>query len=462
MRTLLPLALGCTAVLATASAEAAEARAIAVHCGHLVDTLGGRLLGETTVVIEGARIKSVEPGNRTPAGATQVDLATQTCAPGLIDDHTHLTDQTSATGYVDKFHWNIADYAVRSTVYARRTLLAGFTTVRNVGDLHNDSVALRNAINAGILVGPRIFTAGVPLSSTGGHADRTNGYRMDLAGDPGVMDGIINSPEDAVKAVRLHYKLGDDLIKIMPSGGVLDESSSGDNPQLTIEEIRAVVSTAHDYGFTVAAHAHGAEAIRRAVIGGVDSIEHGTFMNDEDMRLMKEHGTWYVPTIIAGTFVAQMAKVPGYYPPEVAAKALAIGSKILATAGRAYHAGVKIAFGTDAAVYPHGENAHELELMVQAGMPTLFVLQAATMHCAQLLKKEADLGSVTPGKFADLIAVAGNPLDDISVMKHVNFVMKAGVIYKQDGKALDLDVQPQWTSGPPGAAPAPAAQGFDF
>ena len=462
MRILVVLILGCAAFSLTASAQEASPRLTAVHCGHLVDTLGGRLLGETTVLVSGARIQAVEPGHDTPPGAKEVDLSALTCLPGLIDDHTHLTDQTSTSGYVDKFHWNLADYVVRSTVYARRTLLAGFTTVRNVGDSHNESVALRNAINAGVIVGPRIFTAGVPLSSTGGHADPTNGYRMDLAADPGVMQGIINSPEEAVKAVRLHYKLGDDLIKIMPSGGVLDESSSGDNPQLTIEEIKAVVSTAHDYGFTVAAHAHGAEAIRRAVIGGVDSIEHGTFMNDEDMRLMKEHGTWYVPTIIAGTFVAQMAKVPGYYPPQVAAKAAAIGSQILGTAGRAYRAGVKIAFGTDAAVYPHGENAHELELMVQAGMPTLFVLQAATMHSAQLLKKDHDLGSVSPGKFADVIAVEGNPLDDIGIMKHVTFVMKAGVIYKQDGKAIDHDVQPQWSAGPPSPAAATAAEDFDF
>lgn len=462
MKTIALLILGCTAVPGIVAAQTVPSHLIAIHCGHLLDVLAGRLLGESTVLIDGARIKAVEAGRLAPSGATEVDLSTLTCLPGLIDDHTHLTSQTSPSEFVDTFHWNLADYVVRSTVYARRTLLAGFTTVRNVGDSHNESVALRNAINARILVGPRIFTAGIPLSSTGGHADPTNGYRMDLAGDPGVMQGVINGPEDAVKAVRQHYKNGDDLIKIMPSGGVLDESSSGDNPQLTIEEIKAVVATAHDYGFTVAAHAHGAEAIRRAVIGGVDSIEHGTFMNDEDMQLMKEHGTWYVPTIVAGTFVAQMSKVPGYYPPAVAAKAAAIGPQILATAGRAYRAGVKIAFGTDASVYPHGENAHELELMVQAGMPTMFVLQAATMHAAQLLKKDTDLGSVTPGKFADLIAVEGNPLDDISIMTHVRFVMKAGVVYKQDGRAIDLDVQPQWGSAPPNPTQTPAAQGFDF
>jgi imidazolonepropionase-like amidohydrolase len=328
---------------------------------------------------------------------------------------------------------------VRSTIYARRTLLAGFTTVRNLGDQQNETVALRNAINGGLIAGPRIFTAGVPMGSTGGHADPTDGYRYDLAGDPGPDQGIINSPDDAAKAVRLHYKRGDDLIKIMPSGGVLDQSASGDNSQMTLEEIKAVVATAHDYGFTVAAHAHGAESIRRAVVGGVDSIEHGTYMDDADMKLMKEHGTWYVPTIIAGDYVAHKALIPGYYPPQVAAKAAAIGPLIIGTAGRAYKAGVKIAFGTDAGVYPHGENAHEFELMVQAGMPPLFAIQAATVHASELLKHDKDLGSVTAGKFADVVAVAGNPLDNIALLKQVSFVMKEGVVYKRDGKALEYN-----------------------
>lgn len=434
---------GVAEAAATASQPGSTAPAVtALHCGHFIDTAAGKTLGATTVVIEGGRVRDVQAGTQTPAGAKEIDLSTQTCLPGLIDSHTHLTSETSRTAFLDRFHWNVADYAVRSTVYARRTLMAGFTTVRNLGDSDNESVALRNAINAGVIPGPRIYTAGQAIGSTGGHADPTDGYRRDLAGDPGPTVGIINSPDDAVKAVREHYKLGDDLIKIMPSGGVLDESTSGDNAQLTLEEIRAVVSTAHDYGFTVAAHAHGAEGIRRAVVGGVDSIEHGTYLDAEDMKLMVEHGTWYVPTIIAGDFVARQAKVPGYYPAQVAAKASAIGPLIMATAGRAYKAHVKIAFGTDAAVYPHGQNAHEFELMVQAGMPPMYTIQAATLHGAQLLKRDKDLGTVAAGKIADLVAVPGDPVADIGVMTRVSFVMKDGVVYKMNSVPVETALQP--------------------
>ena len=416
-----------------------------LDCARLLDPAAGKMLGETTLVVEDGHIKEIragtvdiEPYRQAAVAAGKpfqyLKMTNATCMPGLIDAHTHLTMQFSKSSYSDKFRLNPADYAIRSTVYAKRTLLAGFTTVRNLGDEHNESIALRNAINAGIVPGPHIFSAGQFIGTTGGHADPTNGFRWDLQGDPGPKDGIINSPEEAWKAVRQHYKDGADLIKIMPSGGVLDESSSSENPQMTLEEIKAVVAAAHDYGFTVAAHAHGAEAIRRAVLGGVDSIEHGTFMDDEDIKLMKEHGTWYVPTIIAGKFVEEKAK-EGWYPPQVAAKAEQVGPIIQATAGKAYRAGVKIAFGTDAAVYPHGQNAKEFEYMVQAGMPPMFVLQAATTHAAELLHKQDQLGRIAVGRGADVIAVPGNPLDDITAMQHVSFVMKGGVIYKEAGKA---------------------------
>jgi imidazolonepropionase-like amidohydrolase len=446
------LAPGLALILGAAFASAADApqpAVVALHCGHLLDVQAGKMLGETTVVVEGKRIRNVQAGAASPPGAQVIELGSLTCLPGFIDSHTHLMDETRPTKYQDEFHWNPADYIVRAPTYARRTLLAGFTTVRNVGDDHNESVALRNAINAGEISGPRIFTAGTAIGTTGGHADPTNSYRMDLMGDPGVPQGVINGVDDAAKAVRLHYKLGDDLIKIMPSGGVLDVSSSGDNPQMTLDEIKAIVATARDYGFTVAAHAHGAEAIRRAVIGGVDSIEHGTLMNDEDIRLMKEHGTYYVPTLSAGDYVARKAQIPGYYPAQVAAKAAAIGPRIMDTAGRAYRAGVKIAFGTDAAVYPHGENAHEFELMVQAGMPPLYALQAATTHAADLLKRDKDLGSVTAGKLADVVAVPGDPLADISVTRKASFVMKDGTVYKLDGRATEAATDPR-----PGGAPS--------
>jgi imidazolonepropionase-like amidohydrolase len=385
-----------------------------------------------TIIVEGDRITDLVDGYAAPvAGDTVIDLESSTVVPGLIDCHVHLSEETSPKSYTERFYLNPVDYAYRSTVYAKRTLLAGFTTVRDLGGRGGVNLALRKAIAEGWVVGPRVFTAGAPIGSTGGHTDRTTGLNNELQQKLGSSDTVIDGPDEARKAVRTRFKEGVDVIKIMPSGGVLSMEGSGDNPQLDDDELQAIVHTAHEYGLKVAAHAHGAEAIRRAVLAGVDSIEHGTFMNDEDIALMKEHGTYYVPTISAGKFVAEKAKIDGYFPPVVQAKAAAIGPLIQQTFARAYKAGVKIALGTDQGVAPHGENAKEFVYMVEAGMPPMKAIQAGTIEGARLIGREKDFGSIEKGKLADIVAVPGDPLADISLMTKVSFVMKAGVIYKQ-------------------------------
>jgi imidazolonepropionase-like amidohydrolase len=309
--------------------------------------------------------------------------------------------------------------------------MAGFTTVRELGDNGVNSVALRRAINEGWVPGPRIYTAGKSLATTGGHADPTNALRGDFRRDPGPLEGVINGPDDARKAVRQRYKDGTDLIKLTATGGVLSLAASGQNPQFTGEELEAVVATAKDYGMTVAVHAHGSEGMKRAVLAGVDSIEHGTYMTDEIIELMKERGTFWVPTNMAGEWVAKKAEEPGYFPEIVRPKAAAIGPAIQGTFRKAHAAGVKIAFGTDSGVSPHGENAREFELMVAGGMPPMKAIQSATLVASQLLRIEDKLGTLEETKLADVIAVKGNPLDDIKAMHDVVFVMKEGVAYKQ-------------------------------
>ncbi len=393
------------------------------------------MLGQTSVTISGDKLEKVESGFQSPSGATVIDLPEATCLPGLIDDHVHLDNEHDSASYSEALHLNPADYVLRSTLYAKRTLMAGFTTVRNVGDHDYDTVALKNQIAAGYAEGPRIFTAGPAISTTGGHADQTNGLSAALQGDPGPSSSVINGPEDARKAVRLHYKEGADLIKAMTSGGVMDLGTNGANPQMTEEEIKAIVETAHDYGMRVAVHAHGAEAIRRSVLAGVDSVEHGTLMDDDDIRLMKEHGTFYCPTIYTAVYVTEMAK-KGSYPPAVTAKALLVGPRITSTVSKAYKGGVKFAYGTDAGVYPHGQNWEDFLYLVKAGLPPAYTLQMATINAAELLGRQDELGSISPGKDADMVAVPGDPLEDISVMSKVSFVMKSGVIYKRDSKEV--------------------------
>ena len=403
-----------------------------VHAGRLLDGRGGPALEQTSVVIRDGKIVRVVEGFIEPQKEDRiVDLSSHTVLPGLMDMHTHLMSEHSKQSYTERFFMNESEYALRSTVYARRTLLAGFTTVRDVGDNGVNAVALRKAIDAGWIVGPRIFTSGKSLATTGGHADPTNGLRGRYRRDAGPDEGVINGPDDARKAVRQRYKDGADLIKLTATGGVLSLAASGRNPQFTVEELEAVVDAARDYGMTVAVHAHGNEGIHRAVLAGVDSIEHGTFLSDETMLLMKKRGTYLVPTILAGVWVAEKARDPDYFPAIVRPKAATIGPVIRSTFARAYATGVKIAFGTDSGVSPHGENAREFALMVAGGMPPMKALQAATLEAARLLKISDRLGTIEAQKIADLIAVKGDPLEHIEVLSDVVFVMKEGVIYKR-------------------------------
>jgi imidazolonepropionase-like amidohydrolase len=414
----------CTTILV-------QAQKTYIQCGQLVDVVNLKVQKEKTVIIEGNKILDIVDGFFTGTKADQlVDLRKQTVMPGLMDMHIHVESETSPTRYLDGFTQNDVDVAYGALKFAERNLMAGFTSVRDLGG-SGVNIALRKAIQKGYVVGPRIYTAGKSIASTGGHADPTNGVRANLMGDPGPKEGVINGKEDAYKAVRQRYKEGSDVIKITASGGVLSMAANGENPQFTEDEVRSIVAAAKDYGFKVAAHCHGVEAMRRAIIGGVNSIEHGTLMDESIFPLMKQYGTYLVPTIIAGRSAADSAKKPGYYPPMVTKKAIEIGPKIQNTFSKAYKAGVKIAFGTDAGVYAHGNNWMEFKYMQEGGMPLIEAIQSATMNAADLMGTQNILGSIEKGKLADIIAVEGDPFADINQMGNVQFVMKDGVIYKQ-------------------------------
>jgi imidazolonepropionase-like amidohydrolase len=403
-----------------------------LHCGRLIDVREGRVLTNATIVITGTTIQRVDTGFTPGAAGDQVvDLRSQTCMPGLIDMHVHLTDEYSAQFDIEGFRLNPADFAIRGVAFAERTLLAGFTAVRDLGADANVNIALRNGINRGVVKGPRVFTAGRSLATTGGHADPTNGMRMGLAPTPTPEDGVVNGLDDARRAVRQRYKDGADVIKITATGGVLSVAASGQNPQFTEEEIRAIVQIAADNGFKVAAHAHGADGLKRAVRAGVHSIEHGTYLDDEGIALMKEHGTYLVPTISAGRWVADKSKIDGFFPEVVRGKAAAIGPLIQATFTRAFKAGVKIAFGTDSGVSAHGDNAKEFAYMVEGGMAPMAAIRSATLDAATLLGQADRFGSIDAGKFADIVAVPGDPIANITMMERVSFVMKDGVVYKR-------------------------------
>ena len=432
-------------LLALSLAAALPAQAATVDylvCEQLFDARAGRNIGKQTVEVRDGKVVSVKAGavvpkfeeerakdpSLTALGAKSLAW----CSPGWTDLHVHLSSQSSPSSYSEGFRMNPEHFAFRAVGYAEKTLMAGFTSVRDLGG--EIILAMRDSINQGQLKGPRIFAAGKGIATTGGHGDPSNGYNARLAhliGPPGPTEGVVNSPDQARQAVRQRYKDGSDVIKITATGGVLSYAKSGDAPQFTEDEVAAVVAAAKDYGYKVAAHAHGKEGIRRAVVAGVTSIEHGTYADDEIFKLMKQKGTWYVPTISAGRFVAEKAKIDGYFPEMVRAKAARIGAQIQGTFAAAYKAGVKIGFGTDTGVGPHGDNAKEFVYMVEAGMPAAEALQAATIRAAEVLGVD-DQGVIEPGKRADIIALAADPLQDIEAVNRVVYVMKDGVVYKND------------------------------
>ena len=398
-----------------------------IYTSSYIDVNKKQINNNYSITVAGDRIISIDKGFIDVNDNELIDLRGMTLMPGLMDMHVHFGQEyQSKAERPSKIERETS--AILAAKHALITLKSGFTTVRQVGDSGMVAISLRDLINSNQIVGPRIFTSGKSIATTGGHADPTNGKDKDSYEYPTAEDGVINGPYDAYTAVRQRYKDGADGIKLTVTGGVLSVAKSGENPQFTAEEVEAVVDAAKDYGMWVAVHAHGSVGMKRAVIAGVDSVEHGTFMTTEVMDLMIKNGTFYVPTISAGEFVADKSKIDNYFPEIVRPKAASVGPQIGSTFSKAYKRGVKIAFGTDAGVQSHGTNWKEFVYMVQYGMPPIETIESATIKTAELLGIESDLGSIDVGKIADLIAVQGDPLKDINSMKNISFVMKDGVV----------------------------------
>ena len=390
-----------------------------LHCGKILNTQSGKELSNQTIVVSKNKIIKIQDGfvSKSKPEDIEIDLKNKYVLPGLIDLHVHIEGEHDTKSYMSKYLDNEADVAFQAVRCAEITLLAGFTTVRDLGGT-GVNISIRNAINKGIVKGPRIYTAGKSIATTGGHADPTNGSNRKLVGDPGPHEGVINSPEGA------------DVIKITATGGVLSVAKSGKNPQFTLEEIKAITTTAKDYNMLTAAHAHGDEGMQRAILGGIKTIEHGTFMSEETMEMMKKYDAYLVPTLTAGKEVEKNAEITGFYPDIVVPKAREVGPQLKATFAKAYKKGVKIAFGTDAGVFAHGTNAKEFGYMVEAGMPALAAIQSATTTNAMLLGIGNEVGQIKENFLADIIAVDENPLNTIRTLEKVVFVMKDGKIYK--------------------------------
>jgi imidazolonepropionase-like amidohydrolase len=401
------------------------AESLKLHCGHMLDVNSGMMLTNRYIEMKNGLFTKVEKMNKQ---AIDLDLKESYCLPGLIDMHTHLSFEFNKNSYSDKFQLNEADYAFKSTLFAKRTLQDGFTTVRDLGDVYNVTIALKKAIANGTVQGPRIFTAGKSIATTGGHADPSNGYRQGIFPNPGPKNGVVNGSAEAAQAVRQRYQDGADLIKITATGGVLSQAASGDNAQFNADELDSIIATAKDYGFKVTAHAHGKEGMKRAIIAGVSSIEHGTYLDDEIIKLMIKHGTYLVPTLIAGDWVTEKSKIKGFFPEVVAKKAATIGPVIAGSFKKAHKAGVNIALGTDSGVSAHGDNSEEFGLMVKASMSPLNALRSGTINAAKLLGQESNLGSIEVGKYADLVTVSENPLKNIDIMTDVKVIIKSGKV----------------------------------
>jgi imidazolonepropionase-like amidohydrolase len=428
------------AVVAAAPAVVAAQQAqtvTAVRAGTLIDGTGAAPVRNAVILIQGDRITAVGASVQVPGGATVIDLSAYTVLPGFIDAHVHLTGPIIGDG--DWQHAGLTEspalHALHGAVHAQQTLEAGFTTVRNVGAGEFTDLALRDAINRGWVPGPRILGAGVSFGINGGHCDGSSGFWPGALPQGRIEDGAADGVDEVREAVRYNVKYGADVIKICATGGVLSPTDSVGSQQYTEEEMRAVVEAAHMLERRVAAHAHGTAGIKAAARAGVTSIEHGSILDAEAVALLKEKGTWLVPTLMAGEQVGKLAR-EGRLPPFIAQKALAIAPRLQASFKLAVDGGVKIALGTDAGVFPHGTNGHEFTLMVRYGMRPMQAIQAGTLSGATLLGVERETGSVAVGKRADLVAVRGDPLGNIELLERVDFVMKDGVVVKREGAVV--------------------------
>ncbi|WP_026232034.1 metal-dependent hydrolase family protein [Neolewinella persica] len=401
-----------------------------LHCGRILDGVGGQQTNRTIVVEDGKIVRVADGFLGAAAGAKTVDLKQATVMPGFIDLHVHVESELNPKAYMERFTMDPSFVALRATSYMRKTIEAGFTTVRDLGG-SGVNISLRDAINAGYVVGPRIFTAEKAIATTGGHADPSNGRNKELSFDAGPEAGVINSADEAWKAVRTRYKNGADCIKITATGGVLSVAKDGQGAQFRDDELEAIVAAAKEYGMHTAAHAHGIGGMQRAIRAGITTIEHGTLMDEETADLMIAYGTYWVPTLSAGSYVAEKAKTPGFFPPIIVPKAISIGSQQKEIFTKMYKKGVKIAFGTDSGVSPHGDNAKEFGYLVDCGVTPMDAITSATSTAAMILDQGEALGQLKAGFTADIVAVMGNPLEDIHLLEKVGFVMKDGKVVKR-------------------------------